>query len=233
MMKMKIEGWPTLLKERNRRVNKWWRIDVSALREEMKLSSWGDCLTRAQTPKILMKMKAACACIHMSASMSAFLDFQQGEFGGSGQTYFDWEVEQTTVAESHIRSDAESCYVPGEMFIVLWRFATLVKRVGFFVMLWLNKATVIQIQLCPIQTIPNNRFQVFWTALSTAAPFLNSPQAAGSNGMFMLVAIRGMLGNLALMYFSSSSGPVFQTSLNAVERRMKRLKEASSRSIEM
>lgn len=123
-----IDGWPILLKERNGRVNKWWRIDVSALREEMKLSSWGDCLTRTQTPKILMKMKAACVCIHMSACMSAFLDFQQGEFG-SGQSYFDWEVEQTTGAESHIHSDADSCYVPGEMFIVLWRFAILVKHV--------------------------------------------------------------------------------------------------------
>lgn len=132
MMEMKIEGWPTLLKERNGRVNKWWRIDVSALREEMKMSSCGDCLTRTQTPKILMKMKAACACIHMSVFMSPFLDFQQGEFGRSGQTYFDWEVEQTTVAVSHIRSDADSCYLPGEMFIVLWRFAMLVKHVVFF-----------------------------------------------------------------------------------------------------
>lgn len=76
-----------------------------------------------------MKMKAACVCMHMSTScMSAFLDFQQGEFG-SGQTYFDWEVEQTIIAESHIHSDADSYYVPGEMFIVLWRFAILVKHV--------------------------------------------------------------------------------------------------------
>lgn len=58
---------------------------MSALREEMKLSSWGDCLTCTQTPKILMKMKAACVCIHMSACTAAFLDFQQGEFGSSGQ----------------------------------------------------------------------------------------------------------------------------------------------------
>ncbi len=147
MMKMKIEGWPTLLKERNGRVNKWWRIDMSALREEMKLSYWADCLTRTQTPKISMKMKAVCVCIHMSSCTAAFLDFQQGEFGSSGQTYLDWELEQTTVAESPALMP-----IAGEKFIVFWRFATLVKHAGCFVTLWWNKATIIQIQLSPNNT---------------------------------------------------------------------------------
>jgi len=80
----------------------------------------------------------------MSACMPAFLDFQQGDFGSSGQTYFDWEVEQT----SHISTQMLIAVMYLERIeLLIKRFAILVKRVGFFVMLWLNKDTIIQIQL--------------------------------------------------------------------------------------
>lgn len=86
-MMMKIEGWPTLLKERNWRVNKWWRIDRAALMVEMKLSDGGDCLIHTQTPKILVEWKL-CVCIYQPACVSLVLDFQQGEFGCSGRTFY-------------------------------------------------------------------------------------------------------------------------------------------------